>query len=454
MAAGVGADEFGSVDRRGWSTRRGHRARLHGDAGREAVRGRASFARSVNTRGPSAPPVKGPKRSGKTSLRAWAAREERGCWPGAAVELLAESCFCVGAADDLAWLFEVYEAVPLGASCGGADSEAGEQRAPETAPSTQVAAARPPTRWDLAQRVAEEGGRSQHFVGRWAALTERVFDGEARRRRASAAGPAVAAALARALRADLARPLWEQPGRGSGGGLRSLACRLAARAWPSCASGAARATGSQPIRVRLTIREPALHDAAAAAAQQVLQSNKHMLSPLSKFHARLHGADAPLRVRLAPPPPAHSRTAQESECLRVVRQFGTPIDAKSREFRIATNYFEKTLNYHGSVRFESLTRIRNDEVYAKCAPNAGSCETVMFHGCKTAMNEAIIIRDGFQVSKCRSGGENYGTWFVYNADYSNDGYVATDGCGVRRIFVCRVSCSQIKMHSTVMRVVG
>eukprot|EP00415_Alexandrium_ostenfeldii_P002529 UN2529 len=77
----------------------------------------------------------------------------------------------------------------------------------------------------------------------------------------------------------------------------------------------------------------------------------------------------------------------------------------------------------------------------------------MFHGCRTASNESSIISHGFQVSHCRSGGNDFGTWFAYGAAYSNSGYVFAQHSGERHIFVCMVSDRHVKLDNCTMRVV-
>ena len=50
----------------------------------------------------------------------------------------------------------------------------------------------------------------------------------------------------------------------------------------------------------------------------------------------------------------------------------------------------------------------------------------MFHGCKSAANEEAIVREGFDVGRCTSGGQGYGTWFAYASRYSDNGYALVD----------------------------
>merc|ERR1712150_90641 len=69
-------------------------------------------------------------------------------------------------------------------------------------------------------------------------------------------------------------------------------------------------------------------------------------------------------------------------------------------------------------------------------------------------NEDSIKSIGFQVSRCSSGGKNYGTWFAYNAAYSDSGYAFSDQEGVRHLFVCVVCYAEVVRDDAVMRVVG
>merc|ERR1719277_2605961 len=63
--------------------------------------------------------------------------------------------------------------------------------------------------------------------------------------------------------------------------------------------------------------------------------------------------------------------------------------------------------------------------------------------------------NGFQVSHCRSGGQNFGTWFAYNATYSDSGgYVFGDEQGLQHIFVCVVSRRYVVKDDMIMRVVA
>jgi len=128
---------------------------------------------------------------------------------------------------------------------------------------------------------------------------------------------------------------------------------------------------------------------------------------------------------------------------------------RSLEYAAVTSYFIATMMCAPSfdLKVVSLERLQNRSVYARYAEGGVGNETVMFHGCRTIKNEKGIIQDGFQVCKCFAGGTNYGTWFAYNAHYSNGGYVHCWG-GVRYIFVCVVSDRYVVHVDRAARVVA
>mmetsp|Transcript_33156 Transcript_33156/g.75545 ORF Transcript_33156/g.75545 Transcript_33156/m.75545 type:complete len:264 (+) Transcript_33156:495-1286(+) len=126
------------------------------------------------------------------------------------------------------------------------------------------------------------------------------------------------------------------------------------------------------------------------------------------------------------------------------------VHEESEEYRAVTDYFVKTLSPHSSVvKVDCLERLRKPKDFL-----TDGCETVMFHGCRTAANQTAIMRDGFQVSCCRSGAMRYGTWLAYNASYSNSGFVYQDVHGLRHIFVCIASDYYTVLDNDTMRVVG
>ena len=144
----------------------------------------------------------------------------------------------------------------------------------------------------------------------------------------------------------------------------------------------------------------------------------------------------------------------------------------SAEYLAVCEFFARTLGVSGRMTVVSLQRVVSPgalQRFVKHAPySRGACDVrVMFHGCRTKENETSIISNGFQVRSCVSGGSNFGTWFAYNAAYSDGGYVyreaprrlkgASMTPGVASIFVCLVSQRKEheKLHNPqVMHVVG
>eukprot|EP00756_Hemistasia_phaeocysticola_P013103 Hpha_TRINITY_DN15252_c0_g1::TRINITY_DN15252_c0_g1_i2::g.68083::m.68083 len=129
------------------------------------------------------------------------------------------------------------------------------------------------------------------------------------------------------------------------------------------------------------------------------------------------------------------------------------------EYELVWGHFLRTLGRPATA--VSLQRIQNTAVYRKyderrkTFSGAAAEETLMFHGCRQAKNEPSIISNGFQVSACRSGGANFGTWVAYIASYSDGGFTFDDALGVRHIFICVVLAGDIRLDDRmVMRVVG
>jgi len=137
-----------------------------------------------------------------------------------------------------------------------------------------------------------------------------------------------------------------------------------------------------------------------------------------------------------------------------VRNIADSLGSSSDEYKAVAGYFLSTLNDSGA-NVKEVIRLKNPDVYERyAARSSGSAETIMFHGCRSATNESPIIRDGFQVSRCNSGGQDFGTWFAYGAAYSNCGYAFMDSAGVKHIFVCAVSYQHTVKDDCTMRVVG
>jgi len=123
------------------------------------------------------------------------------------------------------------------------------------------------------------------------------------------------------------------------------------------------------------------------------------------------------------------------------------------EFYAVAGFFAGTLLYRPEIR--SISRVQNYETFERFRANAGN--TIMFHGCKSDGNERAIAFEGFQVSKCKSNwhGRGAGSWFAYNAKYSDSsGFVYPDAEGIRHIFMCIVSTVDVRLDDATMRVVG
>jgi len=127
------------------------------------------------------------------------------------------------------------------------------------------------------------------------------------------------------------------------------------------------------------------------------------------------------------------------------------VDSASDEFHSVTAYFAGTLGWLPHTC--SLRRVQNQLVYSRFKGRHEPGLTLMFHGCRSKGNEAGILADGFQVSCCRSGGTDYGTWCAYASSYSDSGFVL-HAEGMRHLFICVVSRQHVVLDNDTMRVVG
>lgn len=157
-----------------------------------------------------------------------------------------------------------------------------------------------------------------------------------------------------------------------------------------------------------------------------------------------------LKALLAPGDGDNSLPRCWSEQAGSVSLFDVP--ASTAEFKNVKGHLLATLNAGGDVRVEKVTRVQNPAVYRAFRRDGG--ESIMFHGCKSQENEASIVKNGFRVDQCRSGGNNYGTWFAYISSYSDGGFAFDDVNGWRHLFVCLVSRHGLKRDDQRMRVVG
>jgi len=154
----------------------------------------------------------------------------------------------------------------------------------------------------------------------------------------------------------------------------------------------------------------------------------------------------------SPPPSkgAYRHTCQRRKACNSERKAHAEVDPDSEEFKAVAKYFMYTLCSGACIL--GLTRIQNQRTYSRYRGDGD--QTVMFHGCRSKQNEENIINNGFQVSKCTSGGRGFGTWFAYGASYSNSGFVYIDEKEVRHLFVCIVSYQHTVLDNGIMRVVG
>lgn len=129
-----------------------------------------------------------------------------------------------------------------------------------------------------------------------------------------------------------------------------------------------------------------------------------------------------------------------------------PLPSSGDEFLAVSSYFRGTLGWLPTI--VSIERVQNQNVYSRFKGANEPGLTIMFHGCRSQVNEDSIVRDGFQISKCRSGGANYGIWCAYSSSYSDSGFVFHESNGLRHIFVVAVSRTKVMLDNQTMRVVG
>mmetsp|Transcript_152083 Transcript_152083/g.265115 ORF Transcript_152083/g.265115 Transcript_152083/m.265115 type:complete len:444 (+) Transcript_152083:94-1425(+) len=128
------------------------------------------------------------------------------------------------------------------------------------------------------------------------------------------------------------------------------------------------------------------------------------------------------------------------------------VDFGSDEFHAVTAYFRGTLGWLPDI--VGLHRVQNRAVYSRFKGRKEKDLTIMFHGCRQEHNELSIMENGFQISKCQSGGSNFGVWCAYISSYSDGGFVFQDAQGIKHLFICIVSKKSVKMDNQTMRVVG
>ena len=128
----------------------------------------------------------------------------------------------------------------------------------------------------------------------------------------------------------------------------------------------------------------------------------------------------------------------------------------SKEFDSVVGPMVATLGGSSSPSIRRVERIQNPATWAKYAASRGGHEAYFYHGCRGGMDSEIaIVRGGFNVNKCVSGGANYGTWFAYNSSYSCGGFAFVDESSATHLFVCQVLTQAPVMHQPgTMIVVG
>eukprot|EP00759_Apiculatamorpha_spiralis_P008099 PhF_6_TR15067/c0_g1_i2/m.23682 len=97
-----------------------------------------------------------------------------------------------------------------------------------------------------------------------------------------------------------------------------------------------------------------------------------------------------------------------------------------------------------STVLKRIERIQNPNVWN--AFHKEKPHRRFYHGCRTLENENSIIQKGFDVKCCASGGQNFGTWFAYDPNYSLGGFAHIDENGHYHLFICDVVTEKPKLH--------
>ena len=140
-----------------------------------------------------------------------------------------------------------------------------------------------------------------------------------------------------------------------------------------------------------------------------------------------------------------------------MRQSTQAVSINTVEYVLVVKQLLRTLtgNAASIVNVGAVNRIWNPKTYSDFIKTVDCRKlTMMFHGCRSLDNEKKIIENGFQVQKCVSGGANFGTWFAYNASYSDSGFAYRNAHGITHLFICMVGDVNVKLHNTTMKVVG
>jgi len=242
---------------------------------------------------------------------------------------------------------------------------------------------------------------------------------------------------------------WLTPSVSSpGDSMRTSVATPKALRWEQAVKRAARiAAGYVAVAVEAVTRAVKVPEAAGEATEELGRTFPTVpvvgSPPAPSEHLRV--------LELAMPTPGSGYPACWDAA---VRGSGRPhsLGQSSEEFRAVVDYFHVTVGSPG-LEVQEVVRLQNPRVYERC-DSGPDLDTIMFHGCKSQANEDSIIAHGFQVQRCMSGGQNFGTWFAYYASYSNSGYAFRDQKQNLHLFVCVVSSKHVVLDNTTMRVVG
>eukprot|EP01062_Namystynia_karyoxenos_P074236 TRINITY_DN7109_c0_g2_i2.p1 TRINITY_DN7109_c0_g2~~TRINITY_DN7109_c0_g2_i2.p1 ORF type:complete len:543 (+),score=128.23 TRINITY_DN7109_c0_g2_i2:73-1701(+) len=242
------------------------------------------------------------------------------------------------------------------------------------------------------------------------------------------------------------------------GSLQQKRARQPAASAPEAMSdGAAAAPAAGPPRHRGTMRgraEPKAAPAAAGGGAARRQAAPRMHADpyeAAQCPERMSASDYAELQELMRPAGGHGYPA----CWGGMRSATAGVSPGTREFKLVTQHFLVTLG-GGQINIGRLTRLHNATVYgAYRRRTQGHEETIMYHGCRNSRNEESIISNGFQVSRCVSGGAMFGTWLAYIASYSDGGFAFDDSAGWRHLFICVCTRTDVRLDDRrVMRVVG
>ena len=181
-----------------------------------------------------------------------------------------------------------------------------------------------------------------------------------------------------------------------------------------------------------------LKDLLFKAFVEAASADQRGMGPAVDYQPTVRPSVGPLAV----PPTWTLASSGDGYALRCV------VPKDSAEYNSVVQPFLATLHAASPPPIRRLERIQNPEVYAKFVASHTGSEGWFYHGCRQGMDAEIsIIRGGFNVNRCVSGGANFGTWFAYNSQYSCGGYAFTDETRGMHLFVCRVATENPAMHT-------